>query len=234
MKRGGRGIGVVDQFEFVLKGHGFAACGKTRLRPCFWVAQRFTAANQRRLKVGAEKNPVPDSCICEHRPAPKSLNFESGCQIVASMTTRKAWLKIRRWTVMLPFALVASLAGGQQSQGQPAAGQTAPRAIFVPDPDYTAEAAQKGIRGKVYLAVEILPKGRTNNVRVTKGLDPSLDQSAVETVARWRFQPATKNGTPGLAEMNVILEFPWPNPNLSSQAAIGAYWPSLRCEDRFS
>jgi TonB family protein len=117
-----------------------------------------------------------------------------------------------RWTVMLPFALVASLAAGQQSQAQPAGGQTAPRVIFAPDPDYTAEAAQIGIEGKVYLKLEILPDGRTNNVRVAKSLDPGLDQSAVETVAHWRFQPATKNGTPVLTEINLVVEFWGPTP----------------------
>ncbi len=135
----------------------------------------------------------------------RSLNFQSGSQIVTSMTTSKAWLKMRRWTVMLPFALAASLAAGQQDQ--PAGGKTAPRVIFAPDPDYTAEAAQRGIEGKVYLKLEVLPDGSTNNVHVAKSLDPGLDQSAVETVAHWRFQPATKSGTPVLTEINVVVEF---------------------------
>jgi TonB family protein len=143
----------------------------------------------------------------------RSLNFQSGYQIVTSMTTSKVWMKMQRWAVMLPFALVASLAAGQQSQGE-LGGQTAPRVIFRPDPDYTSEAAQRGIEGKVYLKLEVLPDGRTNNVRVAKSLDPGLDQSAVETVAHWRFQPATKGGTPVLTEINVVVEFR--GPTLSS------------------
>jgi hypothetical protein len=35
---------VAVQFEAALKGHGFAACGKSRSCARFWVAQRFSAA----------------------------------------------------------------------------------------------------------------------------------------------------------------------------------------------
>jgi len=31
-------------FEHEREGHSFTACGKTRCCPCFWVAQRFSAA----------------------------------------------------------------------------------------------------------------------------------------------------------------------------------------------
>jgi TonB family protein len=128
------------------------------------------------------------------------------------MATSKGWLRMCRWAVMLCFALAAALAAGQQSEARPVDGYDGPRAIFAPDPDYTAEAAQKHIRGEVNLAIEVLPDGRTNNIRVTKSLDPSLDQSAVEAVAHWRFQPSTKNGTPVSAKVNIVLWFSWPNP----------------------
>jgi TonB family protein len=108
---------------------------------------------------------------------------------------------------MLPFAFAASLAAWQQSQDQPAGGKTAPQIIFAPHPDYTAAAAQRGIEGTVYLHLQVLPDGTANNVRITKSLDPGLDQSAVETVAHWRFRPATKGGTPVSAGLDLVVEF---------------------------
>jgi TonB family protein len=80
----------------------------------------------------------------------------------------------------------------------------------MPDPSYTREAMQKGITGQVSLTLEILPDGTTNHIRVVKSLDPGLDQSAVETVARWRFQPATKSGIPVSAETKVVMTFQLP------------------------
>lgn len=118
---------------------------------------------------------------------------------------------MQRWTWILPVAVMACLAAGQESQTEPVhkvgEGITPPRIIFAPDPSYTLEAWQKGITGKVSLKLEVLPDGRTNNIRVVKPLDPSLDQSAVEAVAHWRFQPATKNGAPISIEISVVVGF---------------------------
>lgn len=118
---------------------------------------------------------------------------------------------MRRWAVMLSFGLVACFAAGQESRPEPVykvGGEiTAPQRIFTPDPSYTAEARQKGVTGKVSLTFEVLPDGTTTNVRVSKSLDPSLDQSAVDAVGHWRFHPATKSGVPVPVEISAVVSF---------------------------
>jgi TonB family protein len=63
------------------------------------------------------------------------------------------------------------------------------------------------VSGEVTLAVDVLPDGSTNNIRIVKSLYPALDQAAVETVALWKFKPATKAGVPVKAEIKVAVSF---------------------------
>jgi TonB family protein len=139
------------------------------------------------------------------------LNFSVSMSGSSEYDDEQRGLEMYQWAVILLFALAASFAAGQQSPDQPA-GQTAPRLFFAPDPDYTAEAAQRGVEGEVHLKIEVLSDGSTNNVRVAKSLDAGLDQSAVETVRHWRFQPSTKNGTPVLTEISIVVQFRAPPP----------------------
>lgn len=60
-------------------------------------------------------------------------------------------------------------------------------------PQYTDEARHKKIRGSVALAVELLPDGTVGEVKVAQGLDPGLDEMAVETARKLIFLPAIKN-----------------------------------------
>lgn len=98
-------------------------------------------------------------------------------------------------------------AGGGPAPDSPLSDEVGPRPIFMPDPSYPDAARQQAVSGEVSLAVDVLPDGSTNNIRILKSLDPKLDQAAVETVARWRFKPATKAGIPVKAEVKVAVSF---------------------------
>jgi len=96
---------------------------------------------------------------------------------------------------------------GGPAPGSPVADVIRPRPIFAPDPSYPDAARQRAVSGVVTLRLDVLPDGSTNNIRIVKSLDPTLDQSAVETVARWKFKPATKAGIPVKTEINVAVSF---------------------------
>jgi len=81
---------------------------------------------------------------------------------------------------------------GGPAPGSPLSDLVAPRPIFAPDPSYPDAARQQAVSGEISLADDVLPDGSTNNIRIVKSLDPAIDQAAVETVARWKFKPATK------------------------------------------
>jgi TonB family protein len=45
------------------------------------------------------------------------------------------------------------------------------------------------------------------NAGVARSLRPDLDESALETVKTWRFQPAMKDGKPVAVQLNVMVSF---------------------------
>ena len=80
-----------------------------------------------------------------------------------------------------------------------------PQALDLPKPSYTEEARQAGIEGIVLLQVIVRKDGTANNFKVIKSLGYGLDESAISTIAnKWRFRPATQNGTP--IDYQILIE----------------------------
>jgi TonB family protein len=73
---------------------------------------------------------------------------------------------------------------------------SAPVATTETDPGYPLELMRRNIRGTVLLYAVIRKDGTVGDVRVLRGVDDALDRYACAALEHWRFQPATKNGTP--------------------------------------
>lgn len=70
-----------------------------------------------------------------------------------------------------------------------------PRYSYNPKPPYPFEARRKGYEGKVILKVEVLSNGNVGKIELKYSSGYKvLDNSAIETVKKWRFIPAMKNG----------------------------------------
>ncbi|RJQ65196.1 MAG: energy transducer TonB [Desulfobacteraceae bacterium] len=66
-----------------------------------------------------------------------------------------------------------------------------------PPPPYPALARRRNYQGTVLLDVLVNSQGGANQVKVAQSSGyPVLDQSAVESVRRWRFEPARRFGQP--------------------------------------
>lgn len=67
----------------------------------------------------------------------------------------------------------------------------------------------RGVRvvGSVTVALVVSSKGAPRDVRVIKGLDKDVDQSAVEAVTQWRFAPAQKDGKPVAVRISLEITF---------------------------
>ena len=76
------------------------------------------------------------------------------------------------------------------------AGVTPPRVAAKVEAQYSEEARYAKYEGTVVLQIEIRPDGSADNINVTKGLGLGLDDKAVEAIRKWRFNPATKDGSP--------------------------------------
>ena len=84
---------------------------------------------------------------------------------------------------------------------------TAPVALRKVDPGYDPGAIREGIEGTVVLYAVIQQDGKVDSVRVVRSLDPRLDESAVQALLRWEFQPATRDGYP--VELEVLVQIPF-------------------------
>lgn len=86
-------------------------------------------------------------------------------------------------------------------------GITVPLRTYSPAPDYSKEARRRKIEGVVTLDVVVTSAGKTTQIRVLQGRGYGLDEKAMEAVSKWKFQPATKDGTPVSVEIAVEISF---------------------------
>jgi TonB family protein len=86
-------------------------------------------------------------------------------------------------------------------------GITAPKAISMPQPEYTDQARRKKIDGTVLLSLVVSADGTVRDPAVTRSLDKGLDKQALETVKKWKFEPATKDGQPVAVRIDVEVSF---------------------------
>lgn len=86
-------------------------------------------------------------------------------------------------------------------------GVTAPRVLYMPDPEYSDEARKVKHQGVVVLFVIVGPDGRPHEIRVSRALGFGLDEKAIDAVKQWRFEPAKKDGRAVAVQINVEVNF---------------------------
>jgi TonB family protein len=86
-------------------------------------------------------------------------------------------------------------------------GMTPPKVIFNPDPSYPDRARKAKRRGTVILRAGIGSDGTVQEVCVLRSASPDLDESAVNTAKKWRFEPALKDGVAVPVSMPLEMSF---------------------------
>jgi TonB family protein len=86
-------------------------------------------------------------------------------------------------------------------------GIVAPRVVKHVYPSYTPEAMRRGLEGGVYMEAVVEADGLVGEVRVTRPVDPALDDQAVRTLRQWRFEPGRRDGVavPVLIEVEMMF-----------------------------
>jgi TonB family protein len=75
-------------------------------------------------------------------------------------------------------------------------------------PAYPAIAKLRGYEGVVLVNAEILPDGRVGSTAISKSSGYTiLDQSAIEAVKLWKFEPAKKAGKPFAIRVKLPIKF---------------------------
>lgn len=75
-------------------------------------------------------------------------------------------------------------------------------------PSYPVSARLRGYEGIVLISAEILSEGRVENVKIKSSSGYAiLDQSALEAVRAWKFDPARKMGKPVPVRVDIPIRF---------------------------
>jgi protein TonB len=114
---------------------------------------------------------------------------------------------IIRFAQLKPDASAAAASSGAASSAEPASDLSAPSATRKVDPAYPLELMRQNVGGTVILYGIIHADGTVGNVRVLRSADDRLDQFASDAIAKWQFQPATKNGAPVDVEATFWIPF---------------------------
>lgn len=92
---------------------------------------------------------------------------------------------------------------------RPGNGVVSPRLVYEVRPNYTSDAMRAKIQGIVTMEAVVMPDGSVGAVQITRSLDQTfgLDQEAIRTVKKWRFQPGTRQGqaVPVLVEIEMTF-----------------------------
>ena len=82
-----------------------------------------------------------------------------------------------------------------------------PKATDAPDPKFPDLPPDAEQHGTVVMLVGINAKGRVDVVRVLRSDEPAFELSAVNTVKKWKFRPAEKNGQAVPVQVTVEMKF---------------------------
>ncbi len=82
-----------------------------------------------------------------------------------------------------------------------------PKATHAPDPKFPDLPVDAERHGTVVMLVGINTKGHVEAVRVLRSDERAYEQSAVQTVKKWKFKPAEKNGSPVPVQVTVEMKF---------------------------
>ena len=85
-------------------------------------------------------------------------------------------------------------------------GVSPPRVTKQVSPNYKTA---RGVRleGSVTVSLIVSSHGVPREVRVIKGIDKDVDQSAADAVRQWRFAPARKDDKPVAVRVSLEIEF---------------------------
>ncbi|HXM67099.1 MAG TPA: TonB family protein [Candidatus Acidoferrum sp.] len=84
---------------------------------------------------------------------------------------------------------------------------TPPRALSKANPDYPEKARRSRHEGTVALGVTIGKDGGVHDIRIVKSVDDAIDEAAMKAVSKWKFEPASYQGSPVAVEMTIQVNF---------------------------
>ena len=116
------------------------------------------------------------------------------------------------WKALLFSAfLLTTVAVGQDTDKEQVydlgPGITPPRVTHQVNPEYKLDSRGFRISGAVLISLVVSSRGEPKEPRVIQSVQKDVDQSAVDAVMQWRFDPAQKAGKPVAVKVTVEIRF---------------------------
>jgi protein TonB len=173
-----------------------------------------SAAPALREVMAAARADISRPRIASRPASPETLHPEPG-SVDASVFGRKDYYAL---TVNMPNLTSASgsweihFAELQTKTASAGASHEAaqlqkPVPVHKVDPGYPADLMREEIEGTVVLYAVIHADGSVGQIRLLNGVDRRLDASAATAMAKWRFQPALRNGQ--AIELEAVVKVPF-------------------------
>ena len=80
--------------------------------------------------------------------------------------------------------------------------------VFFPDPPNLRSSVPYGVRGEVVVEVTIDAQGNVIETKLIKSIGYGVEDKVLETVRRWRYRPATRDGVAIPEKHDVHYSFP--------------------------
>ena len=177
---------------------------------------------------GAESRPHPAVAKAPEapKPPPEPVNPvhvqpKLGMDRIEAAATPEQILGSKRvYTIYVNMPNLTSAAGSwvlnfaelqtDEQQMRPESGDiSSPVPVRKVDPKYPPTLRNENVEGEVVLYAIIRRDGSVDSIQLLKGVEPELDQNAMEALARWRFRPATRGGVP--VELEAVVHIPFRN-----------------------
>jgi periplasmic protein TonB len=122
---------------------------------------------------------------------------------------RRSFVRTILSVAVVAVALVSS-AAAQSGQVYKVGkdGVKSPVLVSEVKPVYTKDAMDRKVQGTVEMVAVVKADGTVDeDVRITRSLDPDLDQAAITAIRQWKFRPGTKDDKPVDVEVNIEMTF---------------------------
>jgi protein TonB len=80
-------------------------------------------------------------------------------------------------------------------------------AKFFPRPKPSLANMPSGTKGDVIIDVVIDETGKISDVKLVKGIEPTVDETVIATVRQWTFDPANRDGQPIASERELHFHY---------------------------
>ena len=134
-------------------------------------------------------------------------NASRECTEAARLSPLDAFLQVDCSFVQVPDRLWRNIPGLSPQHNLNGGTIVAPLPRYRPEPPYSPKARQLQLQGSTILMIVVDQDGNVERTGVLHPLGLGLDQKALETISKWKFDPALKGGNPVKCKLVVEIQF---------------------------